>query len=190
MQNLNSTAHQLLDVAEHCTQMRGFNGFSYKDLQHKVGIKTASIHYYFPTKQDLALSMVERYSERFHDLLRTIAREQEDGLKRLDKLGGLYVDVVRDGRFCLCGMLASDMLSLPDTVNRQLGEFFQLVEVWIAEAIALGKQQQRIEPSVNPEPAAAHFMATLEGGMLIARIQQRPEYLESLVTEALARLTI
>ena len=52
MKPLNDTAHKILDVAEHFTQSLGFNAFSYKDIQENVGIKTSSIHYYFPTKTD------------------------------------------------------------------------------------------------------------------------------------------
>lgn len=61
MQQLNDTAHKIFDIAEHYTQTRGFNAFSYKDIQNEVGIKISSIHYYFSTKKNLALSMTERY---------------------------------------------------------------------------------------------------------------------------------
>ena len=67
--HLNKTAHKVLDVAEELIQKRGFNAFSFKDLQERVGIKTSSIHYYFPTKQELASALIERYSESFKDQL-------------------------------------------------------------------------------------------------------------------------
>ena len=189
MQALNDTAHKLLDVAERYTQMYGFNAFSYKDLQNEVGVKTSSIHYYFPTKQDLALSMTERYIERFRDILQALATEQPHGLKRLESLGELYVSAVGQGKFCMCGMLASDMLSLPDTVNTKLCQFFQLIEDWVKEAIEIGKKQQQIKLSVDAERAASHLLAALEGGMLVARTRKRPQYLETVVAEATAQIT-
>lgn len=190
MHELNDTAHKILDVAERYTQINGFNAFSYKDLQNEVGVKTSSIHYYFPTKQHLALSMTERYSESFADILETITQKNEHGLKRLQALGELYTNTVRQGKFCMCGMLASDMLSLSEVVNSKLCEFFQLIENWIAAAIELAKQQKHIKNSVNSESAASHFLAALEGGMLLARTQKRPEYLEVIVSQALTQLKI
>ena len=62
MLELNETAHKLLDSAERYTKSQGFNAFSYRDLQNEVGVKTSSIHYHFPTKKDLALSMTARYA--------------------------------------------------------------------------------------------------------------------------------
>lgn len=188
MANLNDTAHKLLDVAESYTQLRGFNAFSYKDLQEEVGVKTSTIHYYFPSKQDLALSMTERYVERFQQLLHATAQDNASGLQRLQVLGEAYVSIVAEGKFCMCGMMASDMMSLPDVVNSKLRDFFQLTEAWIAEAIQLGIEQEDIGASVNPAKAAPHLLATLEGGMLIARVQQRPESLAAVIEQALVQL--
>ena len=190
MKEFNDTANQLLDAAERYTQMHGFNAFSYKDLQEQVGVKTSSIHYYFPTKQDLALSMTERYIERFRVNLQAIAQEQSGGLERLEYLAKLYVDVVSKQKFCMCGMLASDMLSLSNAVTVKLCEFFQLLEDWIAEAIELGKKQKTIKTSVNTTWAASSFLAVLEGGMLIARTQNRPDYLENIMRGTLDELSI
>jgi TetR/AcrR family transcriptional regulator, transcriptional repressor for nem operon len=39
---------QLLDHARNLLMTRGYNGFSYRDLSALVGVKTSSIHYYFP----------------------------------------------------------------------------------------------------------------------------------------------
>ena len=80
---LNNTAHKVLDVAEFYTQTRGFNAFSYKDIQQDVGVKTSSIHYYFPTKHDLASAMTQRYIERFSEQLTQVDLENEKGIARL-----------------------------------------------------------------------------------------------------------
>ncbi len=185
MAELNNTAHRVLDVAERYTQTHGFNAFSYKDLQNEVGVKTSSIHYYFPTKQDLALKMVERYIDRFNASLNSISNEQSIGLKRLDKLAQVYVDVVKQGKFCMCGMLASDILSLPEAVKSKLCDFFQMIEDWIAEAIELGIAQDDVTESIDIKTTAAHYLASLEGGMLIARTKNEPAYLKAITTEVL-----
>ena len=47
------TYDRLLDVAQNMVQTNGFNAFSYGGLSRTVGIKTSSIHYHFPNKEDL-----------------------------------------------------------------------------------------------------------------------------------------
>ncbi|EQD50561.1 transcriptional regulator, TetR family, partial [mine drainage metagenome] len=43
---------KIIDVAQQLVQSRGFNAFSYRDLADRISIRTASIHYYFPKKDD------------------------------------------------------------------------------------------------------------------------------------------
>ena len=57
-----NTRDQLLAHAEKLIRTRGCNGFSYRDLAEHVGVKTSSIHYYFPGKDDLLYEAVEAYT--------------------------------------------------------------------------------------------------------------------------------
>lgn len=183
MESLNKTAHKLLDVAEKKTQLLGFNGFSYKDLQNEVGIKTSSIHYYFPSKQDLACAMINRYTNRFDGYLQSISQSQPKGLKRLSQLADLFIGVVEEGKFCLCGMLASDFMSLEKSVVKKLRNYFDRVEKWIYEAIEIGKKQNEIKKEVNSVQSASCFFALLEGGMLMARTQQNTKPFKEAIKE-------
>ena len=54
---INMATH-ILDVAQQLIQTRGYNAFSYADIASQVGIRTATIHYYFPTKADLGREVV------------------------------------------------------------------------------------------------------------------------------------
>ena len=56
---------EILDVAEAMIRTRGYNAFSTRDVADAVGIKAASVHYYFPTKADIGAAVTERYTARF-----------------------------------------------------------------------------------------------------------------------------
>lgn len=185
---LNDTAHKILDIAEIFTQTRGFNAFSYKDIQNELGIKTASIHYYFPTKQDLAEAMIGRYLDEYRASLDAIKRKFPRSLAQLKALGDKFVQSAKNSKFCLCGMLASDILSLPPVVENQLNTFFTYNEKWIAATIRQGMNDKEIKGSVNPKRAAAHYLAVLEGGLLIARAQKSPEHLQAIIKDMLLQL--
>jgi TetR/AcrR family transcriptional repressor of nem operon len=51
---------QILDVAEHLAQVRGFNGFSYADIAAELGITKAAVHYHFANKSELGRALVVR----------------------------------------------------------------------------------------------------------------------------------
>ncbi len=184
----NDTANKILDIAANYTQTRGFNAFSYRDIQAELGIKTSSIHYYFPTKQDLATSMIERYLEVVKTVLEEIGASKKTAPQKLQAFANIFITTAKDGKFCLCGMLAADILGMPKEVEKHLAEFFTLSETWMTETIAQGIADKEIKKTTNPKLAAAHFLATLEGGLLIARTRKQSSYLKNIVTEVLKQL--
>ena len=185
LSKLNDTAHKILDVAESFTQTQGFNAFSYKDIQAQVGVKTSSIHYYFPTKQDLASAMAERYIERFLKILDDLDIKNMTGLEKLNAVGNIFVDVAEAQKLCLCGMLTSDILSLPAEGLNELKRFYKETERWMGKAIAQGIEERDFNESLCVEDAAACLLATLEGGILIARARTDGGYMKVVLDQAL-----
>jgi TetR/AcrR family transcriptional repressor of nem operon len=47
----------IMDAAERRMQLGGFGGFSFREIAADVGIKSSSVHYHFPTKEDLAAAV-------------------------------------------------------------------------------------------------------------------------------------
>ena len=52
-----------MDAAERRMQLGGFGGFSFREIAADVGIKSSSVHYHFPTKEDLAAAVIRRWAE-------------------------------------------------------------------------------------------------------------------------------
>lgn len=190
MSSLNATAHRVLDTAERLTQRYGFNALSYKDLQNEVGIKTSSIHYYFPKKEDLALALVERYTEAFSATLYEIAQSTFDGKAQLMKLAQICAKKVEHEQFCLCGMLASEAGQLTEPVTTKIEYFFESLQQWVIQALqALPNQVTSAVLPCQLVNSAECFVGLLEGGMLLARIKNQPQLLVSMVDTFLSQYT-
>ena len=54
---------KILETGKDLVQKNGFDGMSFKDISKLVDIKTSSIHYYFPTKNDLAIALMKQEIE-------------------------------------------------------------------------------------------------------------------------------
>lgn len=184
MTELNTTAHKILDAAQSHIQTAGYNAFSYKDLQQDVGVKTSTMHYYFPTKQDLAAALLTRHNDQLMQKLREAETSISSGLERINFLGEVFIDLASEEKFCVYGMLTSDLLSMSEEGKNALGDFFSLTEEWLVNAINLGKDKGEIHQSVNSVEAAAHYLATLEGGVLIARAKEDKNYMRRIVNQA------
>ena len=70
------TAEKILDLAERLIQTRGCSAFSYQDIADALKIRKASIHYHFQSKTDLVIAVIDRYAERFDEMLDNIARDE------------------------------------------------------------------------------------------------------------------
>src|SRR5580704_4135811 len=107
------TRAQLLDVALELVQLRGYNAFSFRDLADRVGIKTASIHYHFPTKGDLGLALVRQHRRVLAEAFARLDNEP-DPLRRLQQYAGVFRSTLENGhRMCLGGILAIEYQTLP-----------------------------------------------------------------------------
>ncbi|MGI4862182.1 MAG: TetR/AcrR family transcriptional regulator [Janthinobacterium lividum] len=172
--NTSTVREQLLAHAQTLLMARGYNGFSYRDLSVLVGVKTSSIHYHFPSKDQLALAAVEAYSATARE---TVARIPAD--LPADARLRLYVDsaahwLCRGEYVCLCGMLAADMASLPENVRAAVRGFFTANEAWLATVLADGQAEGVLAVRGTPQACARTLMAALQGSVLTARLFGEP----------------
>lgn len=163
------TVDHVLDVAERLMQTRGYNGFSYADVSDEIGITKASLHYHFPSKAELGRALLERYRQVFVAALEAIGADSQDAVRRLERYVQLYRDVLSGGRMCLCGMLAAEYATLPETMQRAIRAFFDANELWLAQVLEDGRAAGQLAFPGSPRDTARLLTAALEGAMLLAR---------------------
>lgn len=164
-----STSTQILDVAQIMVQNRGYSAFSYADISQYVGISTASIHYHFPSKDDLVKNLVTRYTETFVGKVKEIEKEANDPQKRLEKFVDLYRDGLKDSRLCLCGMLTADFAILTPEIQSEIRVFFTVTEAWLAKLLEYGCKLNTWKCRYAYPVEAKIILSMLQGLQLLAR---------------------
>ena len=168
------TGDKILDAAERLVQVRGYNGWSYADIAEELAITTASLHYHFPTKAALGTSLIDRYTVRFREALEQLDRNERTAKAKLAAYAGLYVDVLRKNRMCLCGMLAADLSTLPKEMREGVKRFFDDNEAWLAAVLDAGRKEGQLGFRGAPIDQARFVLYSLEGAMLVARSYGEP----------------
>jgi TetR/AcrR family transcriptional repressor of nem operon len=163
------TASRILDVAERLVQVRGFNGFSYADVASELDVTKASLHYHFPGKAELGEALIRRYAARFAEALSAIDGGGGDGPAKLEAYAGIYGDVLRDRRMCLCGMLAAEYDTLPAPMREAIVGFFDDNEAWLTGVLEQGERDGMLSLEGSPSDEARTIVSGLEGALLIAR---------------------
>jgi TetR/AcrR family transcriptional repressor of nem operon len=187
------TAARILDIAEQLVQIRGFNAFSYADIAAELNISKAALHYHFAGKAELGEALVARYSARFAQALATVDTGLPAASAKLAGYAELYLDVLRQRRMCLCGMLAAEYPTLPAPMQHAVIEFFDQNEAWLQRVLDEGQHEGTLQFAGSARDVARTIVSGLEGAMLvarpygdIARFQAAAEYLISGVVREIA----
>ena len=187
--NTNPIHTQLLDVAQALVQTRGFNAMSFRDLADAVGIKTASIHYYFPTKEDLGLALLARYRSAFKGALTIIDAQTDEPKTKIKKCVDLFIATVRSDKICLVGMFATDFITISDSMQSEVKQFYTENETWLATVCKQGRDLGMFSFIGSPKNKAETIFATLEGALIAARLFKNEERLQSAGEWVLAALS-
>lgn len=163
------TTTQLLDVAQSMMQARGYNAFSYKDIAESVGIRTASIHYHFPSKADLGVGVMQRYIEELEIKLDEIGCSKSTNTERLEAFSKLYITTESCDTICLCGSLASDHKTLPEALQFSVAAYLKATERWVAEVVAAGIKSGEFSYTGRPLDFAKAYVSSLQGGLIVSR---------------------
>jgi TetR/AcrR family transcriptional repressor of nem operon len=143
----------ILNAAERRMQFGGFGGFSFREIAADVGIKSSSVHYHFPTKENLAAAVIRRWAER------TSERIEEQLEKNPDPVSvwtnAFRGTAVSEGHICPCTVLGAASQDLPPEVASEVRGFFKMcLDKLVAEGL-----------SAN---AATKFLSTLTGALVLA----------------------
>jgi len=146
---------RILDAAERMARRGGYHGFSFREVAAAVGVKSASVHHHFPTKEDLATELAARYTERF---IAGLGEPGEAGA--IGRVVAAYRSAIRDDdQMCLCGLFGAEIDALPAAVVGAVRCFYRANVDWAARALRGDDVEARAETLV----------AGLAGALLTAR---------------------
>jgi TetR/AcrR family transcriptional regulator, transcriptional repressor for nem operon len=161
------TRETILAAARAAATAHGYGGLSFRELAREVGIKSASIHYYFPTKGDLAAALARQYTDVARGDLQAILDSGVDPPVCFKRYVALFRKALENGnRMCLCGILAAGYDDIPEEVRTEVVAFADLNVEWIAKVLSRMKGSKA---RAKEQWAAQAIYAAIGGAQLAAR---------------------
>ncbi len=155
----------LLAAAKQAAQAHGYSGLNFRDLAQTVGIKSASVHYYFPTKGDLGAAVARRYWEDTAAVLDAMLA-QADPLRCLRDYPAIFrISLENGNRLCLCSFMAAEYDNLPDPVKVEIQAFTDVNVAWLAKTLAAAG----LATDGKAEARARAIFSAVAGAQLVAR---------------------
>lgn len=167
MRTPTDTRELIMTSARKMVQARGYNALSFRDLADSVGVKSASVHYHFPTKGDLAAALARRYTEDGIAWLDALLAEGLDYRTCLQRYVGIFRLALEDGnRMCLCGIMAAEHEDLPPLVRAEVAGFTNANVAWLTRLLA---EQRPGTGAALAQSRGAAIYAAVAGAQLVAR---------------------
>lgn len=160
-------------MAQELIQRLGINAMSYKDISDAIGIRRASIHHYFPTKDDLLEALLSRYNDYFLRLVDNITASADSPELKLRRYCGLFEATLSSGnqdKACLYGMIGAELAAQAHPSAKRVHMFYKDNEDRLAKILGEGRESGAFRFAGNVQSMAALIFSLLEGGILIVRI--------------------
>lgn len=165
-----TTKDLILDSAQRLIQTCGYNGFSFRDIAGDIGVKSSSIHYYYPSKSQLAVAVASKYRSDFMDVVHPLLANNETTIGFLNNYAALFQETLKnENRLCLGGMLASELNSVGAEVGSEIKGFFADQHDLLTDVIVRGQSNGEIRADVEASNFGKTYLAALEGAMILAR---------------------
>lgn len=179
-----TTRETIIEKADEFIRNKGYNAFSFKDISNDIGIKTASIHYHFPTKSDLGVATIKEHVARYESLKEKVANESP--LTKLEAFLAIHTQIKQENKVCIVGSLSTDLNTLDETIKTELQIFAKLVIEWITEILTEGKELKIFDFEITPRTKAIMIITNMVAIVQLSRLTGQDDFeavKETILTE-------
>ena len=173
---------EIMQLAERELAAKGVHGFSFRDLATACHIKSSSVHYHFPRKNDLIIAVLDQFVGRLRSQFENWDGAEPNArlrLKRyLERIRGLAKDC-SSRTFCPVMMAATELGAVDPEVTKVTRMFFDTAVEWLTRQLMEIRGHER--PSKEDSFDAELIYHMLEGGMVSVRMTGEPNRIETVL---------
>lgn len=181
----NDTRERLLMAAMDLFQKQGYGATGVAQILKAANAKSGSLYYFFPTKEDLLLAVLEKYKQMLWPvLLQPIFDRITDPIERIFGLLDGYRQFILATNFtygCPIGNLALEMAHTHPNVRQLIEDNFQGWRDAVQQC--LDEAGDRFPGELDRAELASFVLTVMEGGVMQARTYRKLDPFDTAVTQ-------
>lgn len=174
-----TTKNHIIDTAIDLFWRKSYHGVNMNELSRAADVNKATVYQYFTSKEELAVTSIRRAAEQAESYVYQSTFEQTaDPVKRLENIYQKAFSIQQGShhsegkcRGCPFINIGSELATSSDAIRLAVKDAFAVFEKYYAQIIE--DQWEHNHP--NKDDAAAALMATMNGCLIAAKIENRPE---------------
>jgi TetR/AcrR family transcriptional repressor of nem operon len=169
MMNAQTTREKIIELGRNLMQEIGYHSFNYKQIATKINIKNSSIHHYFPSKDDLAVAVIEQDKADFKALTQSI--QSQSATEKVQALVDNYTQYFKNGRkLCVISTFGTSFNDVSESIRIASREHGALVGKWFKDVLVDGLATGEFTFKGDPDETTALWMSALPGCLIIGRM--------------------
>jgi TetR/AcrR family transcriptional repressor of nem operon len=174
------TRHRIVEAAAPIFNKRGYEGASLSDLMAATGLKKGGIYRHFSSKEELAAEVFDYTWETAWKLRLLHLDEKANGIEKLKQ----YIANFVDRRSPVAGgcPLLNTAIEADDGNPVLRAHAAKALRFWLSRLQAIVEQARErgeTRPGVDPRAVATVIVASLEGALMMSRLQRDDEPLRT-----------
>lgn len=171
---MRDTKSEIIRIADDLIRSKGYNAFSYADISKVLKIKNATIHYYFPTKSDLGVEVINNTISNFKQ--ETKIWKSLPYREQLYKWVTLYDQSKTNGYMCIMGALSSAHDTLSEDMQTKLERMANMILEWLTTLLEKGKEANVFHYAESSKTKAYLIQSSLLASLLLNRVVNNDAY--------------
>ena len=187
---------RLVAAATELFSERAYSSVGVAEIAARAGVQKGSFYYFFPSKEALALAVIDTHWDWQRGEWATILQGDGTALEQLraifDATSELQTSALRNAGAvtgCLFGNLALEVSSISAPMQKRLQEIFDEQVAMIGDRLETATAAGEIEVG-DVRATAKAIVAQLEGLVLFAKLFNDPGQLEALWANSLRLMNV
>ena len=174
-----SNRFRIVSAADDLFYTHGYNQTSFSDIAEETGIPRGNFYYYFKTKEEILLAVLDQRLQQVSDMLQRCDEYSQDPKQRLLYFVEILIreetNVIKYG--CPMGTLSSELAKTSGSLQQKAATVFITMSDW------LESQLVQIGFADRAEEIALEILARLQGTTVIANVYRDHEFLRRSVKQ-------
>lgn len=180
------TKQTLLEIGRQLIFQQGYSATGLNEVLAAAGVPKGSFYYYFNSKEDFGLQVLDHFIERNRARLEAnLTDETVDPLTRIRRYFDWYMrylESVECSQGCLLGNLGQELADQSESFRHKIDEGMLLITGELADCLRAAQAGGQISADLNADDLAQFIYNSWQGAMLRMKVTKSITPLQTFVS--------
>jgi TetR/AcrR family transcriptional repressor of nem operon len=179
------TKDTLLEAGKRVFLEKGYSNAGLEAILQAAGIPKGSFYYYFESKEEFGLQVLNRFAERIDAEYERCMEGPGGRVERLRRFFDVVIERLVShscGNGCLVGNLSQEMASQSETFRRRVEEIYEGRCHKLAASLQEAQRAGEVSAELDPHVLAEFLLNSWQGALLRAKTMKSAEPLRTFLT--------